>query len=385
MKLQQTPNGWVIAGIVLLVLVAGGVIGWQWLMRHFMRQYYESAYQPLPLTAETLGDFPAEHHLPDVPWIATGLPTCQSNSLQMIAAQHGVKRPRRHLDFLMGFTYGASELPGVSFAPFGTDPETGMKTAAPYVGLERRYYVTGDATLYRRALRHFLAQGYPVRVALDMGRLYGVKDFIAHSEVLVGYDAQGFYYYETVCIEPATCDAGDHGPGETGLYVTDETLLAAVHSQSRQLKYPWRYTLTIFEPGETAIDLKPVWEQNSAALLGGNPYGPKTGADAIEAAADPISRRGAKFDDANTAVMVNVAADTRRDNATYLREAFPGDEQLERAARLFDEAALAYQAIHTALADGIADQTEAEEIAAQFRVAANAERAAGEIFAAYGK
>ncbi len=381
---KPKPKWLMIAGISLAILTVGGIGGWQWLMRYFMRQYYESAYQPLPLPAVPPDDFPAEYHLTDVPWIATDFPTCQSNSLQMIAAQHGVPQPRRYFDFLMGFTYGASELPGVDFAPFGTDPETGMQVASPYVGLERRYYVTSDAAVYRQALRRFLAQGYPVRVALDMGRLYNVKDFIAHSEVLVGYDAQGFHYYETVCIEPAPCDAGERAAGEKGLYVTDDTLLAAVQSQARQLKYPWRYALVIFEPGETRTDLKPVWTQNSAALLGGNPYGPKTGAAAIAAAADRIARRGPQADVAALTVMVEVAARTRRDNAAYLREAFADDATLGQAATRFDAAATAYQTIQAALTDGIADQAEADEIAAQFRAAAAAERAAGEIFVTYG-
>jgi hypothetical protein len=201
---KPKPKWLMIAGISLAILTVGGIGGWQWLMRYFMRQYYESAYQPLPLPAVP-PRFSGRVSPDRRPWIATDFPTCQSNSLQMIAAQHGVPQPRRYFDFLMGFTYGASELPGVDFAPFGTDPETGMQVASPYVGLERRYYVTSDAAVYRQALRRFLAQGYPVRVALDMGRLYNVKDFIAHSEVLVGYDAQASITTETVCIEPAPC------------------------------------------------------------------------------------------------------------------------------------------------------------------------------------
>ncbi len=35
----------------------------------------------------------------------------------------------------------------------------------------------------------------------------GTDEFLAHSEVLVGYNADGFYYYETTCIAPATCEA----------------------------------------------------------------------------------------------------------------------------------------------------------------------------------
>ena len=133
---------------VALVGIVAGLLGWRQLVRHFVRQYYRRTYEPIALTATSSGDLPVEHHLTDVPWIAQPYGVCQSTSLQMIAAQHGIERPRTHFDFLMGFTYGASELPGVGFAPFGTDPETGMKVAAPYLGLARRYYVTDDADLY---------------------------------------------------------------------------------------------------------------------------------------------------------------------------------------------------------------------------------------------
>ena len=88
----------------------------------------------------------------------------------MIAAQNGIERPWRHLDFLMGFTCGAGELPGVGFLPVGADPETGLLVAGPYLGLVRRYYVTDDAGLYLDALSFNLSQGYAVRVPLARTR-----------------------------------------------------------------------------------------------------------------------------------------------------------------------------------------------------------------------
>lgn len=369
-----------IAAGVILLLAAGGWLGWQALIRYFTRQYYRQAYEPIALAEEMIAALPAEHHLSDVPWSAASYPTCQSVSMQMIAAQQGVVQPHTHFDFLMGFTYGASELPGVGLVPFGTDPETGMKVAAPYVGLARRYYVTDDAALYRRALRHFLAQGYPVRVALDMGALYGADEFIAHSEVLVGYDAAGLYYYETVCIPPAGCQPGERGPGDRGLFVSDELLLDAVRSQAKLLKYPWRYALAVFEPGPAAADLAPVWAQNSQALLGGNLYGPKTGAGAIEALAVRIERSGRRFDASTIEMGIESAVTTRANNAAYLRQAFAGDEEILHAAALFDQAAEAYRAVQSAIGDAVADGDEAGQIAAHLRRAAAAEREIGQIF-----
>jgi len=369
-----------IVAAVGLAVVLVGIAGWQLLLRYFTQQYYRQEYQPIQLTASIIDEFPAEHHLVDVPWIAAAFPTCQSVSLQMIAAQRGIKHSLGHYDFLMGFTYGASELPGAGFTPFGTDPETGMNVAAPYLGLLRHYYVTDDADLYRDALRYFLSQGYPVRVAVDMGTLYGFSEFTAHSEVLVGYNSDGFAYYETVCSAPATCEPGEHEPGQESLFVSDTVLLDAVHAQSKPLKYPWRYALTIFEPGPTATDLAPVWAQNSLALIGGNPYGPKTGADAIDALAEQIEQRGRRFDTTTIETGIEIAAITRPNNAAYLREAFADDEDILQAAALFDQAAAAYRAIQPFVAGGIGNQEEAAQIAINLREAAAAERQAGEIF-----
>jgi hypothetical protein len=371
-----------IAAGVLVLLIAGGLIGWRLLIKYFTDQYYQKAYAPITLTAEGIGETPAEHHLADVPWIAASLPVCQSTSLQMIAAQQAIVQPRQYFDFLMGFTYGATSLPGVEFAPFGTDPETGFAVAAPYLGLVRRYYVTDDEALYLRALRYYLAQGYVVRLALDMGALYGAEEFLAHSEVLVGYDAAGFYYYETTCIAPATCEPGQRQPGAEGLYVPDGRLLDAVRSQARPLSYPWRYALTVFEPGPVEEDLEPVWKQDSQAMLGGAQYGPTMGADAVEALAERIEQRGTRSDASEIRTAMELTVQFRLDNAAYLRGAFPGDPDIEQAAALFDQAAASYQAVRDAVGDGIAGQTEAGQIAAHLRDAAVAEREIGEILLA---
>lgn len=375
-----------IVGIVLLVLVAAGFGGWQLLLQYFYRQYYQDAYQPQVLSADQLAAGPAEHHLADVSWIASDIPACQSVSLQMIAAQHGIVQPRRYFDFLMAFSYGASEIPGmVGFFPAGTDPEVGLRDAAPYLGLVRRYGTTGDPALYLQALRSYLARGHPVRVGLDMGVLYGVEDFIAHSEVLVGYDAGGFFFYETVCRPPATCAPGERPAGERGLYVPDERLLAAVESQRQHFSYPWRYSLAVFEPGPLATDLGPVWARLAAATLGGNAYGPRTGAAVIEAVADQVERQGTRFDVETTRLGLEAAVRFRRDNAQYLREAFPGQADLEQAAALFEQAAGHYQDALEAIADGIADPAEAARITTALRAAAAVEREVGAILEARGR
>jgi len=368
---------WIVGGVVVL-LVAGGLAAWRWMVGSYHR-YYEESYAPVTLTVEHAGRFPDAFHLDDVPWIAASLPVCQSTALQMIAAQHGVEQPRPHFDFLMGFTYGATDMPGVGFFPIGTDPETGMLVAAPYLGLAREYYVTDDGALYLEVLRTLISEGAAVRVPLDMATLYGWAGKLPHNEVLVGYDAGGFYYYETVCLELAPCEPGMRPPGDRGLYVADETLLNAVRGQARQFSYGWRYALTVFVPGPAETALAPVWAQNAEATTGGTYYGKRTGAVAVEELADKVTKQGARFDASKAAPGLKLAATFRRDNAAYLREQFPGQPDIARVADLFCRAADAYQAALEAAEDGIADEDEATEVAAWLRNAAAAEREAGDV------
>jgi len=361
-----------------IALTLAGAVGWRLLLRSFVRRYYVQTYAPIRLAATDVGDYPPERHLRDVPWIATDVPACQSTSLQMIAAQHGAVRSRAEIDFLMAFTYGFSAIPGTSeFFPGGVDPEVGLRDAAPYLGLRRRYYVTDDPALYVRALRSFLARGYPVRVALDMGALYGASAVIPHSDVLIGYDATGFFLYETVCLPPATCAPGERPPGADGISVTEARLLQAVTNLARRFAYPWRYTLTIFEPGPQVDDLRPVWARLANATLGGNRYGPPTGVAVLERTAAQIERQGSRARATVIKQGLETAARFRRDNARYLRERFPDEADLAQVAARLEQAADRYAAALAAVADGIADRDEARQIATALREAAALERAAG--------
>ena len=387
MEKRPRRRTWLVVGIVvgvLVLLVAGGLIGWQMMMAHFQRQYYQEAYAPLELATASIGDYPTEHHLDDVPWFATEETYCQSNSLQMIAAWKGIEKPRSYFDFLMGFTYGAIEVPnGIGLLPF-TDPETGFVIAAPYLGLVRRYYVTDDEALYLEALRYHLSQGYPVRVALDAAVLYDLGYQLPHSEVLVGYDETGFYYYETVCMAGFPCKPCHLPPGEQGLRVSSEKLVDAVLGQAQIFSYPWRYSFTVFDEGSVEDDLWPIWEHNGQLLISGAQYGPRQGADAIEELAAVIEKRGVEIDASEVSFGLQALDFTRRDNAAYLREAFAGQADIERAADLFDEAAGLYAGALAALEDGVADQSEADQMASALRKAAALEREIGETFLARG-
>jgi hypothetical protein len=374
-----------IAGGAVVLLAVVGFVGWQMLTAHFQDQYYREGYGALEVAADRVGHYPAEFHLHNVPWIATQESYCQANSLAMVAGQHGIDTSAGQCSFLMGFTYGATALPGsVGITPF-TDPEPGFAVAAPHLGLVRRYYATDDDVLYLDALRYALSQGYVVRVALDASVLYDLDDQLPHSDLLVGYDGTGFSYYETVCLPEFPCEPGHLPPGEEGLWVSDQTLLNAVLAQATLFSYPWRYSLTIFEAGPREEDLGPIWTRNGDLLIGGARYGPRQGADAIDDLAAAIARRGTRLDVSEVTWGLEAAVFTRSGNAAYLREVFGGQPDVERAAALFDRAADDYEAVLSEVEDGIADQREADEIATRIRDAAMAEREAGEIFLAHGR
>jgi hypothetical protein len=374
-----------IAGSVLALLVAGGFVGWQMLTTHFVHQYHRETCSPIELSAETIGDYPAHYHLDDVPWLATREWYCSANSLAMIAAQHGTNASTGHCSFLMGFTYGASEVPGSMVVQFFGEPEAGLAAAAPYLGLERRYYVTDDEALYLDALRYYLSQGYAVRLGLDVAVLYDLDDPSPHSDLLVGYDGTGFYIYETVCLPKFPCEPHHLPPGEEGLWVSDQTLLDAVLGQATMFSYPWRYSLTIFEEGPREDDLRPIWTRNGNLLIGGAQYGPRQGADAIEGLAANIEKRGARVDVSEVSAALEAAVFTRHANRAYLGEAFTGQADIERAVVLFSRAADDYEAVLNGLDDGIVDQAEADQVAAWLRDAATAEREVGQIFLARGQ
>jgi hypothetical protein len=366
-------------------LAIGGLVGWRLLVTFFQRSYYRESYAPVEWTADDRADYPTKYHLDDVPWIATRESYCQANSLAMVAAQHGIDASTGHCSFLMGFTYGAVEVPGsVGMNPF-TDPEHGFAVAAPYLGLVRRYYVTQDETLYLEALRSLLSRGHPVRVALDVGVLYDLERPLPHSELLVGYDQTGFYYYETVCLPEFPCTPRHLPPGEQGLWVSDPVLLDAVLAQAKMFSYPWRYSLTVFEKGPTEVNQGPIWTRNGDLLIGGAQYGPRQGADAIDKLADVIEQRGVRVDASEVRWGLQAAVFSRHDNAAYLRTAFDDRADVQHAADLLDQAADAYEQTLASLEDGITAQAEADRIAARLRDAAQAERDVGKVFLAQGR
>lgn len=339
--------------------------------------YVRMAYHPSPVPVPPPG-LPVEHHLASVPWIVEDKPVCQSVAVQMIAAHYGAHRARAEIDFLMGFTYGAGYRADWGYLTVGVDPETGISTAAPYLGLVARYQTTNDANRYLAGLRAAVARGDPVRVPLDMATLYGQGEPLPHNEVLVGYDPAGFFHYEPISLPPSPCPPGRHPPGQEGLYVENPRLLDAVRRQAEMFGYPWRYALVSFAPAPVRTDLTPVWRTNGQALVGGARWGQRWGAAATEYVAALIDDAHAPIGLAEKGVLLGLA--TRPDNAAYLRQAHPELGDAVHAAEEFDQAAAAYQAAHAILSTERSSTSARHEIAQHLRDAAAAERRAGQQF-----
>lgn len=342
--MARRPFPWkavLLVGVVVLLAVLIG--GYQLAMRQLIHAYYENNYAPEAVDAKDLTQAPPAHRLADVPWLSEDLGVCQSVSLRMLAAQQGRLAPRSHVDFFMGFTWGATAIPRkTGFFP-GQDPEPGFRTAAPYLGFTRRYLVTDSQDDFVRALKSQLARGRAVRVALDRASLLEQRGISPHSVVLVGYDEQGFEYYEPVCDDAKRCAPGEKPPGAAGLTVDTERFLMAVEAHALAFQYPWTYQLTVLEPLEGAPpDPAALLEAHGRALIGLKGPGPSTGSVAVRETAKALERHGDGVLSPELLAGVTVAAVVRRDDALALGALFPERPWLASAAEALDRAALHY-------------------------------------------
>lgn len=362
-----------VGGAVALLVAAIG--GYQYVIRSFIQAYYLSEYRPEALTAAELGEPPATHRLTDVPWLSETPALCQSISLRMLAAQQGRVEPRSTIDFMMGFTWGATAIPRrTGFFP-GQDPEVGFLRAAPYLGFTRRYLTTDSADDFVRALKTFLSKGRAVRVAVDRSLLLEARGAVPHSVVLIGYDAEGFEYYEPTCEDAKRCAAMERAPGQPGLKVTTAQLLLATESQALVFQYPWKYQLLVLEPSSAPVpELSTLLAVNGRALMGMKTAGPSTGSVAVTDTASAIERHGKDVVTPELLRGVKVAALVRRDDSIALSSLFATRPELAPAAEALDEAGKAYARAVTAF-----EANEPEQGAQALKEAAAFDLKAGEL------
>lgn len=372
--MPSRPFPWkvVLLGSAVVLLVAA-IVGYQAVIRSFIHAYYEAEYRPEALKEAELGQPPASHRLNDVPWLSETPALCQSISLRMLAAQQGRLEPRSTIDFLMGFTWGATAIPRrTGFFP-GQDPEVGFLRAAPYLGFTRRYLTTDSADDFVRAVKTLLSKGRAVRVAVDRSLLLDDRGVVPHSLVLIGYDAEGFEYYEPTCDDPKRCAAMERAPGQPGLKVMTDKLLLAAESQALVFQYPWRYQLLVLEPSSAPVpDVSTLLEVNGRALVGRKNAGPSTGSVAVTDTANAIERHGKDVVTPELLRGLKVAALVRRDDSVALSSLFAARSELAPAAELLDDAAKQYGLALSAL-----EANELEKGAEALKQAAGLDQKAG--------
>lgn len=379
MSSRAFPWKMVLVGGAVALLVAA-IVGYQYVIRSFIQAYYLSEYRPEALTAAELGEPPATHRLTDVPWLSETPALCQSISLRMLAAQQGRVESRPTIDFMMGFTWGATAIPRrTGFFP-GQDPEVGFLRAAPYLGFTRRYLTTDSADDFVRALKTFLSKGRAVRVAVDRSLLLEARGVVPHSVVLIGYDAEGFEYYEPTCDDAKRCAAMERAPGQPGLKVTTAQLLLATESQALVFQYPWKYQLLVLEPSSAPVpEVSTLLAVNGRALMGMKSAGPSTGSVAVTDTANAIERHGKDVVTPELLRGVSIAALVRRDDSIALSSLFAARSELAPAAEALDEAGKAYARAVTAF-----EANEPEQGAQALKEAAAFDLKAGEVMLRVG-
>lgn len=362
----------VLLGLGVVTLV-GAIVGYQFVIRSFIHQYYQGEYRPTAIASADLGSPPPAHRLGDVPWLSESTFLCQSLSARMLAAQQGAPPARQVVDYFMGFTWGATAIPRqTGFFP-GQDPEVGLLRAAPYLGFDRRYLTTNDRAEFLLALRTLVAKGKAVRVALDRSVLLEQREVVPHSVVVIGYDEANVEYYDPTCEDASRCAPGERPVGTPGLKAPVDRFLMAIESQALVFQYPWKYQLVAFDPIDGAKpDPSRLLAENAQALIGRKTAGPSTGSVAVSDTATSLSRHGDSVLSPALLRGVRLAAQVRRENAETLLFLFPDRPALAKATELLDGSAKHYQLAADAL-----DAKHLEIAATELAEAAKSDHSAG--------
>ena len=362
--------------VVIVVAVVAGILtlGGPYIGRYFKHKYYYDAYKPQRLEAQVIGSFSPEYHIQGVPWISHEKAYCHSTTLQMISYKHGIEKPVDYYNFIMGWTYGAVYPGGqFGFGPYN-DPIPSSIAAAPYLGLEMRYLTTNDPVLFTNASRFYLSEGYPIGIQLNAAMLWNEEEFFPHSELLVGYDESGFYYFETLGEEQFIQDT-------EGLKVSDQLLIEAVTNINEEFARPWKFALTIYDEGERKEGLAEVWMRNGEGLIGSKFWYIANGALAIKEFASDIKESG----EIKNLWALEVLSYTRLDNAVFLEQYFADDKEIKDAAELLRQADECYDKAFEIAKSNIENEEKANQVAEWLIKGAALEEEAGKIFISKGE
>ena len=360
-----------IAVAVMLGIAASGLLAvtGPLVSRYFQQQYAIAAYRPEQLVVPEDAAIAEELTLEGLRWISHEKWYCHTTALQMAAQSLDMEASVHELNFVTGFTYGAfCSADQSSFISYN-DPLAGAQAGCQHLGMRPHYIVTDDPWEYLDGIKRALCQGSAVILQLNAAKLWNEKGFFPHSEVLVGYDTSGFFYLETALEDRDL-------PEAEGIRISNRHLLDAVRELNEIFARPWTYAFITLEACTPIGGPEEVLKRNGENTIG-QVYGPTaTGAPAIRRYAKLVLEEGC----ITNAWALETLSYTRTDNAAYLEQRFPEDEDVLKAAALLREAGLCYQEVATLACPKIdLDQKTCDEVFDLFNKGASLEERAGEI------
>lgn len=308
--------------------------------RFFKKIYYNQNYNPTSLNFSNMQVSKDSYFIKGIPHISYKDAYCHSAVLQMI---HGGKKDIGYYNWIIGFTYGAFYNADIkSFIPYA-DPEPLIQNGCKYLGLKGTYYTVKNSDKYIKAIEYYISNNIPVKVPVNFGVIKNEKFFDPHTELIVGYDKDNFYYYE-----PGIEDKYEED--YLGDKIKKDFLLKAVESIGKEFCYPWKYALMVFEDNgnKNLPDDKDLFLRNSQ-LLKGKSSGPYAeGAQALERFANGIKNYSELEEDGKHIVLaLEQCTFTRKSNGDFLmtlgEELKPYGDYLIEASKVYEEAKFLFQ------------------------------------------
>ena len=317
------------------------------------------------------GEPPPSANLSGVPAISYEKSYCATTCLQMVAAYYGINKSIHYLNFITGFTYGATLFRygnETFFLPY-SDPFVGLKNASGYLGLRYRFLVTNDGEEFIKAIKTFIASGTPVIVPVNAARLYSFKGFAPHFELVVGYEGDEFILHEPV----------KRGPGAPSIVRFGASLLARANEDlMKTYGMLWSHGFAVYEPGGDVVRgladaLRSVGRLEKGFVFDAGNVTIATGSYALEKLADAVEK--GEIDPNYLSIIMKMAQQTRADDARFIGENFLCCLKTAAASNLLWNASRTYGEVLRLLSNPGDDW--AEKAAALIRSAAQKERIVG--------
>ncbi|URZ04982.1 cysteine peptidase family C39 domain-containing protein [Clostridium felsineum] len=315
--------------IIVVVVIVLSISAYFEIFNFYQKKYYENAYKPQIIKFRKISKYPEQFMINGITNVSNDKQYQESSALKMISdvVYPEEKLSIEHINFLMGYTYGTSfNLVNKNFIPF-SEPIEGLRISAPFIGLKMDYYTTYSVKLFVDAVKYYISKGYPVLVQLDMCSFLNKAGFYPHSELFVGYDKKGFFYYETIGKQ-----------NEEKKYIKMEKLITATNRLNKKFKKPWKYGFCVFTVVEKNKHINDLIKRNGNSLIGEKKNKTATGAQAIGEFAEYI-KETKTF---NNEWILETLKYSRSDNAKFLEQFFENNSNLKKASELFKEASENY-------------------------------------------